>query len=318
MGKVAEELEGFVSKESESRKWLVTINNPNEHNLSHEQIKSILLGVETQYWCMADEIGEEGTYHTHLFIKYKSSRKFSTLKNLFPSAHIDNCRGSIIQCVNYVKKQETLVEGTFEESGDMPEENQGARNDIKQLLSYLEDGMDDYDLLHVNPSYVLQLDKIQKARQVLLEKKYREEFRQLYVTYVFGSAGSGKSRYVMEKEGYANCYRVTDYFHPFDTYQNQPVLIFEEFRSSLKCKDMLNYLDGYPLSLPARFNNRQACYIRVYIITNIELNKQYPDIQTNEPETWQAFIRRIKDVIQFSPNGDKQFFNISDVVDLPF
>lgn len=32
------------------------------------------------YWCMADEIGENGTYHTHIYIQGRGGINFSTLK----------------------------------------------------------------------------------------------------------------------------------------------------------------------------------------------------------------------------------------------
>lgn len=69
----------------------------------------------------------------------------------------------------------------------------------------------------------------------------------------------------MEKYGYGNVFRITDYTHPFDNYKNQEVVIFEEFRSSLKIQDMLNYLDDYPCELVARYNNKIACYLTAYI-----------------------------------------------------
>ena len=100
----------------------------------------------------------------------------------------------------------------------------------------------------------------------------------------------------MEQYGYSNVYRVTDYAHPFDGYKGQDVLIFEEFRSSLPIKDMLVYLDGYPVALPCRYANKEACFTKVYILTNIPLEKQYCNIQREEPETWDAFCRRIHHV----------------------
>ena len=54
----------------------------------------------------------------------------------------------------------------------------------------------------------------------------------------------------MEKHGYSNVYRVTDYQHPFDRYAQEPVICFDEFRSSLMVGDMLDYLDGYPRHSP--------------------------------------------------------------------
>ena len=88
----------------------------------------------------------------------------------------------------------------------------------------------------------------------------------------------------------------------------------EEFRSSLKIQDMLNYLDGYPLKLPCRYANKIACYTKVYIITNISLSEQYESIQSEHLETWQAFKRRIKKVIHYSKDGQISESNSNDII----
>ena len=55
--------------------YQLTINNPAEHGLDHRTIKEILIKNFTtiEFFCMADEIGEQGTYHTHVYF-YCSSR----------------------------------------------------------------------------------------------------------------------------------------------------------------------------------------------------------------------------------------------------
>ena len=103
-------------------------------------------------------------------------------------------------------------------------------------------------------------------------------------------------------------YRITDYNHPFDSYNYEDVIVFEEFRSDLKIKDMLKYLDGYPDVLPCRFANKQACYTKVYITTNIPIEEQFRDIQYNEKETYRAFIRRIHTYMEFDEYGNKFVF----------
>ena len=133
---------------------------------------------------------------------------------------------------------------------------------------------------------------------------FKSTWRTLEVTYIFGKTGSGKTRSVMEKYGYENCYRVTDYKHPFDTYDGQDVIIFEEFRGGLKHGDMLNYLDGYPLLLPCRYFNRQACYTKVFLITNIPPEEQYLNV---DRESREAFVRRIHVVSEFSVDGRKDY-----------
>jgi hypothetical protein len=106
----------------------------------------------------------------------------------------------------------------------------------------------------------------------------------------------------MDTYGFPNVYQVTNYEHPFDSYQGQNIVIFEEFRSSLKIDDMLKYLDGYPIMLPCRYGDKVACYTKVFIISNYSLNQQYPNVQVDNPETWAAFRRRIKNVQHMTNN----------------
>ena len=55
-------------KNLQSRKWLLTVNNPSEKGYSHEFIKKALNELKVAYWCMSDETGESGTYHTHIYM----------------------------------------------------------------------------------------------------------------------------------------------------------------------------------------------------------------------------------------------------------
>lgn len=79
--------------------------------------------------------------------------------------------------------------------------------------------------------------------------------------------------------------------------------MLEEFHSQIPISAMLNYLDIYPLTLPARYTDRIACYTKVYITSNIPLEEQYRDIQRYQMETWRAFLRRVQNVIEYLPDG---------------
>ena len=298
----------------QSRKWQLTINNPQTHNLDHDHIKQVLGQFKNcVYWCMGDEIGlETQTPHTHIFMMLKNPVKFSTMKNRFPEAHIEASRGTAQENRAYVEKSgkwvfdpkaDTSTPGTFEEWGELPEEHQGARTDIAEIYRQIDEGKTNAEIMAANPENAKFIHYMDKVRQDILEARYRDQWRDLDVTYIFGPTGTGKTRGVMEKHGYANCYRVTDYEHPFDRYNQEPVLCLDEFRSSLPIGDMLDYLDGYPLALPARYANRQACYETVYIISNIDLSAQYPNVQINEETTWKALLRRIGKVIEYQATG---------------
>lgn len=298
-----------MGKDTQSRKWQLTINNPVEKGFTHDVIKAILSGMKSViYWCMADEIGEQGTYHTHIYIQGRGAIRFSTLKKNFEPAHFEMGKGTALQNYEYItktgkweadKKHETCVDGTFEEWGEMPVERQGSRNDLADLVSMIASGMSDYQIIQEMPEAMIQLDKISQTRQVIISETARKEWRDISVYYVWGDTGTGKTRSIMEKYGYENVFRVTDYLHPFDNYHGQDTIIFEEFRSGFRISDMLNYLDGYPLELPCRYANKWACYHNVYIVSNIPLSEQY----RNQPvESFNAFLRRLKGVIRFYAN----------------
>ena len=307
-----------MEDKTRSRKWLLTINNPAEHGYSHDYIKSALASFKAvKYWCMCDEVGgKNNVYHTHLFIMGNNGILFSTVKKKFPKAHIDYCRGLAQENRDYVckegkykgtSKEETNIKDTFEEMGDCPVEKPGQRSDLVDLYDMIKSGMDNYDILENDPTYMMQLDKIDRCRQIVKEKEFRSKFRELQVEYWSGKTGTGKTKTIMERYGYDEVFRVTSYRYPFDNYRGQDVIIFEEFFDSLSIQEMLTLLDGYPLDLPCRYNNKTACYTKVYILSNVDLTDQYRDVQIRSKETWNAFLRRIHAVKIFDDHGIKDY-----------
>lgn len=302
-----------MASDSQSRKWQITINNPIEKGFTHNKLKETLSGMKSViYWCMADEIGENGTYHTHLYIQGRGGINFSTIKKRFDGGHFEMAKGTALQNKDYVsktgkwendKKKETQVPDTFEEWGDLPIERQGARNDLADIYSMIKQGLSNFEIIEQVPDIMFQLDKLEIVRQTIRDAEFSDIWRDLHVEYLFGDTGTGKTRSIMDSYGYKNVYRVTDYKHPFDGYMGQDVILFEEFRSSISLGDMLKYLDGYPVVLPCRYANRQACFTKVYICTNIPLNQQYVDVQRNSIEDFMAFLRRINVVKQFKSEG---------------
>lgn len=288
--------------------FLITINNPKDYGCEHVAIKEKLIVNFTtlKYFCMADEIGEKGTYHTHIYVCFSSRVRFKTLKRHFPEAHIDIAHGSAESNFEYVsktgrwedtEKAETRVEGTFEEWGTFPRQK-GKNLDMQELYEMVKSGYSNADILAINNDYILQIDKLDKLRTMLLTERYKNTRRlDLQVIYISGTTGMGKTRRVLDQHGDSNVYRVCDYEHPFDGYACQPVMCFDEFRSQIRLSDMLQYCDIYPIELKARYSNKFACYDTVYIVSNWSLEEQYEQVQSDNPESWQAFLRRIHKVI---------------------
>lgn len=319
--------EALPKKNLQSRKYQLTINNPlyaeidNPDNpgekvkfpFTHDKIKECMKKLTSVvYWCMSDEIGiEESTPHTHIYFVSRSPIRFSTVKKQFPTAHIESAYGDSKTNRDYVKKSGkwanskkhgTSIENTFEEYGEIPaNETMGTRGELQFIYAMIESGLTSAEILKTYPEAMRFLNEIEHARQILVEDEYKETFRHLTVTYIYGRTETGKTRSVMERYGYGSVFRVTDYDHPFDGYRSTEhnVLVFEEFRSSLRIQEMLNYLDGYPCEMKARYRNKMATYLHCYIISNLPLEEQYPSVQAESPHTWEAFLRRIQKVIHY-------------------
>lgn len=298
------------TKNIQRNAYQLTINNPESHGYTHKAIKEELITSFTtlRYFCMADEIGAEGTYHTHIYVVFNSRVRWSKIKKSFPEVHIEVAHGSAESNLEYIKKtgkwentekSETRVEGTFEEWGTFPTQK-GQRQEMEELYEMVKDGLSNVEILEINNDYILQIDKLDKLRTMLLTEKYKDTRRtDLKVTYICGATGTGKTRGVLDEHGDSNVYRVCDYKHPFDGYNCQPVIAFDEYRSQLRLSDMLQYCDIYPIELSARYSNKYACYDTVYIISNWSLEQQYEQEQKESPESWQAFLRRIHKIIVY-------------------
>ena len=307
-----------MAREKAHRRYQLTINNPQEHGFPHEVIRSILDELpQCQYWCMADEIGEVGTPHTHVYLACQNAVMFSTIQKRFYGAHIEAAKGSHQENRDYIRKEgkwlndvkrETSVPDTFEESGPLPAET-GQRVQVSEAIyTMVKDGASNAEILEAFPSAMNRLPHIEATRQTILKEKYRKEFRHVEVHYIWGKTRVGKTRYVMEMYGYENVYRVTSYQHPFDGYDGEPVLLLDEFRSSLPFSDLLKYLEGYPVMLPCRYADKAACFTQVYIVSNIPLSEQYPNIPSEESQSWDAFKARLTEVYEM----------LSDSTPVPF
>lgn len=303
---------------SQSRKWNLVINHPQECGFTHDVICEKLSKFFPDYFCLADEIGcKTETFHTHIFVYSHSPIQFNTLKNRFPIAHIEKAYGAVKENRDYIlkegkwkdtEKEETSIDGSFYEFGTMPTEAEEHNPKMSKLIESIKDGKKTTEILDEYPEFALRVREIETLSQTLLREKYKCEYRKnLEVIYLFGASGTGKTKYTFEQHSPEDICRITDYREgrgiSFDNYCGEDVLVFEEFDSRIPIKDILNYLDIYPLSLPARYNNKTACYTKVYITSNLPLSEQYKDVQHLSPRTWQAFLRRVHKVFEFCEDG---------------
>lgn len=272
-------------------------------NLAH--IRGYLIGFE---------IGDkEKTPHLQGLLFFNQQKTFNTLREYLKNNHIEKII-SLKDAIEYVKK-----DGEFIEFGDLPT-NQGKRNDIHEFRDAIIRGDTDLELLENYPSQFFRFqNQIDNVRQLILEEHYSKHMRtNLKVIYIYGPAGSGKTSSIYKHFSPTEIYRVINYKHPFDSYNGQKVLVFDEFNSQIQINQFLNYLDIYPLQLPARYRDRWASYEIVFIISNYPLDKQYKYI---DDELYKALYRRIHyefELLNTDESRDNLELLIKNDILLPF
>ena len=276
-----------------SRGWIFTI--PRIYNDEVITIKDIVSKLSKyKYFVLQVEKGEETGYmHYQLYLEHTNPIKKSTLVNLFPFAHMEERKGSMKQAYDYVTKEETRLHGPFE-FGDRPSFNEkNTSSGLRaQFIDDVADGMDDFNLLMKYPTiYTKRL--VDEYRAVLgIKDPYLLKNRDVQVFYISGPAGSGKSSFIRRLFDVEDIYVVSDYEKdPFGSYAGQDVLVFEEYRSDFQLSVFLQYLDRYPIMLPARYNNKVAKFTKVFIISNWKFTDQYTSFPLSDKK---AFWRRLK------------------------
>lgn len=319
-----QEKPSIYTNNSQAKYWLLTCNNPDKHGYDYDLIQSTILTKfkTVVYYALCQEVSGTGTPHIHLYLACSSNIRFSMLQKHLPKWHIIKARGTAEESRAYLRKEGdkhkdkacTSVAGSFLEWGDISKcaRHQGKRTDLSELYEMIKDGMTTYEILEAIPDHLTNISNIERVRLEVLSEKYRTVFRELEVTYIWGFTGTGKTRGVMEKHGYINIYRVTDYRNPFDSYKGEEILVLDEYLEQFSITDMNQYLDDYPVSLRARYSNKWAMWSSVYVIANIDILHQYTDERVNNPELWNALARRIHNIIKYDADGTITKMKLTD------
>lgn len=277
-----------------SRRWVLTQNNYTEEEV---QIIVEKLGDTNSKIVMrcqiAKEVGEKGTPHLQGYIHFHNSKTRSALDKWFGFHWKDSqmAKGTDFENHNYTAKDGDIVV----QYGEIPRE-EGELDIWERIVIHIDEGMSTENIVRLYPSTALRCIKAIHMYRLDIDRR-AAQWRDVEVIYLHGTTGSGKTRFVMETHGYHNVHRVLETGSgKFDGYAGQDVLLFDEFRSQFKLGDLLNWFDGYPLELPARYANRMAKFTKVYIVSNWRFNEQYTQSRDAMTPTYNAFLRRISKI----------------------
>lgn len=307
-----------VKKDSQARDWCVVVNNPQmTEKTFYDYLKKL---TNIKYFVFVKEKGDgtesnpEGTEHHHCYMVFSAPKKFSTIKGYFSkenigvNAYVAPRKYSPASCIAYVKKEGKFADKAHTRISDIFEYGaleQGKRNDLLDMIDMLKQGFAATQIFELYPNSFARYEKfIENMHLKYIAEKFTKQYRNLEVYYIYGPSRTGKTRYVYDLYGYENVYCNQGYTEGkwFDGYMGQDVLLLDEFRSSFDITLLLNYLDGHPLTVQCRYQNKVACYTKVYITSNIPLRSQYTQYALDS-ESRQALYNRINNVIHFTASG---------------
>lgn len=286
-------------KNTQGRRWMLTINNPTQ---SDDEIKEYIQGLEHfKYGMFQREKGHEmETEHIQMFLIFSIGKRFSTIKTYFPTAHIEQSRGTNAQCRDYCSKSDTRVSGPYE-IGEFAEER--SRSDIKGFMQLVDAGASDYELAQLYPSLFLkECNKLTFLRNVK-NIDYSKQRRDVDVYYIYGSAGSGKTTFVEDLTIYDTCFSVDTFDNSaFTGYKGEETLIIDEFKGQFSLQFMNRLLDGSPVKLRGLNSLVNASFKKVYIISNYKYKDLYKKDQEENIEAFNGFARRLHNIFHIYGN----------------
>ncbi len=289
-----------MENNTQARRWVLTINNPKE---SDEDMEKYIRNLEhIKYAMFQREKGEEKeTIHFQIFLIFSISKRFATVKNYFPTAHIEKAKGTNVQCRDYCSKTETRVSGPCE-IGDFAEER--TRTDIKDFYELIDSGATDIQLREYFPSlYLKEFNKIDKLRTMKKSELYKKQERDVETIYIYGPSGSGKTSYVRDLIRQENYFYVDTFDNSaFTGYAGEDILVIDEFKGNgqFNIQFMNRLLDFSPVKLRGLNYIGQACFTKVYIISNFHYKELYKQEQEENISQYNGFVRRLSKVIKIN------------------
>ena len=253
---------------------------------------------------------EEQTPHFQGFISFKISKRFKTIKDALPFAHIEKAKGSNTQCREYCSKKETRVDGPFE-IGNFAEERE--RTDIKEFVELVKAGATQEELITLYPMlFVKEMNKLNGIYAVNFEK-YKYKCRDMNVTYIYGKSGIGKSTAVRRKLGMENSFWIHHYDNSmFTNYNFQDNIVFDEFSGKISIGQLNMLLNVEPIELRGLNCVKYGAYHNVYIVSNYSPKELYKEVQQTQPAIFQTFYRRLNTIIHVDKDGKWNYERITE------
>lgn len=270
-----------------ARDWMIRVSRDNPSPDDKEQRREMTpddvmdcLEKASFFVFQLEEGSKTGYDHFQIFAQWESPTRFSSIRKSFMSRgwsvqYVAPRQFSVSSCLAYCSKEATRLEGPWTRG-----EAQLPSTDKETLLleaeNSLAEGSTTVDALLLNPetrgAARRHLNYLRAIEEAAMRSRWSKTDRHVTGHLMWGPPRTGKTwGLTHERYDYNDVYRVTDWVHPWDSYQSQRVLILDEFEAQVEFHLLCQILEGYPLELSARYSNGWAAWDTVWIVSNAPL-----------------------------------------------
>ncbi len=285
-----------------NRNWCFTINNPS----ISVQIRFDVLRDNTivKRFIVQLERGTKGTKHYQGYIELTKPVRLTGIKTLISdNGHFEQRRGTAFEAWNYCKKDPGLEAGHVPVSwtyGTPPAPGgRGRRSDISDATNIIRDGGQLIDLIDDHAVLVV---KYSKGFKVLIDlvTPDRDHTIAKGIEVYWGDPGTGKTRKAYDEN--PSMYAVpiqqgTSIW--MDGYNNEAVVLMDDFEGQMPLRALLRILDRYPLRVPTKGGHCKFNPDKIIITSNSHPRDWY-NWENHPPSKKAALMRRLNTILHFA------------------
>jgi hypothetical protein len=248
------------------------------------------LPIYAEYMSGQLEEGQSGYRHYQFVLYCKKKVTLSGIKRLFgvPEAHFEASKSDHARA--YCHKQETKVEGSEFELGDLPL-RRNSQTDWNKVLEKAKVGALD----EVPPDVTIRF--YTTLRRISIDYGNPIMRGPQQVSLYWGESGTGKTRKFFDDIGNSKYYLKAPTTKWWDGYKGEEVILVDEFRGMIEISHLLKWLDRYPCACEVKGAQVFLNTKKWVFTSNLPLKDWYKDLDS---ETLDALARRFTEVIHFT------------------
>lgn len=241
-----------------------------------------------------EELGEEGTRHLQIYVRFYGTQRVAGVKRIFGVTylHAEVCR-SPSAAVEYCSKEETRIDGPWS-IGEV-RATQGKRSDLIALKESIGEGLSNSQLWEQHFPVMLRNHQAVGVYRLVRKSAPRTQPR---VRVYYGPTGTGKTH-----RAYEEAKEKGDPFLPtyvgtqaswFDGWNGSDPLILDEFSGQYTVDFIKRLLDKYPFQAPVKGGFLPVTVTDIWITSNYApelwwMNDKHPP----NPRDRAAVMRRV-------------------------